>query len=723
MRTRPAARTSTRLAVAIRTTLLALPLVGLLAAPTARAEDDPQPATYALPTYNDWGGTGLWQTPDARMAPTGEFAFTLSHVTPYTRYNFLLQPFSWLQVAFRYSDINNRPYGPVSLSGNQTLKDKSIDAKLRLWRESRYLPAVSVGIRDLAGTGLFSGEYVVANKRFGPIDASLGLGWGYVGARGNLDNPLDFISDRFRTRPDTHATSGGQFGARNYFRGPTALFGGISWQTPIQKLIVKLEYDGNDYQHEPHGDNQKQRTPWNLGAVYRLNDNVDFSAAIERGNTALFSLTLHSDLATIAESPKPLDPPPPKPVSPAPTATPVQVDWQAVSKELESNAGIAVSKIARRGSELVVTGSSERYYYSAKTLGRMSRVLDQYLGPDINWYTLESTNAGMPIIDSSVDRKRFDALIDHDITFDAFQHSVERDQPLPQREQVLYQAPLQHFHGGFSLGVGQSVGGPNAFVLYQVNANYGATYFFTPNIWWAGTVSANLINNYDKFTYDAPSNLPRVRTYVREYLTSSRVTMPLFQLTAARRVAPDWYAMAYGGMLESMFGGVGGEVLYRPFGQHWAIGADINWVKQRGFDQDFSFRNYHVVTGQVTGYFDTSWHDVLVKLSLGRYLAGDKGGTIDVSRHFRNGVRIGAYATFTNVSAKQFGEGSFDKGIYISIPFDLLLPGSTQTTADVLWQPLLRDGGARLNRAYTLYDLTGDRNDDNFYENLQQISH
>jgi hypothetical protein len=34
--------------------------------------------------------------------------------------------------------------------------------------------------------------------------------------------------------------------------------------------------------------------------------------------------------------------------------------------------------------------------------------------------------------------------------------------------------------------------------------------------------------------------------------------------------------------------------------------------------------------------------------------------------------------------AKQFGEGSFDKGIYLSIPFDLMLPRSTTSRADIV---------------------------------------
>lgn len=694
-------------------------LAGLLIAAPALA--DTTPTGYA-PTQSDWGGAGLWQTPTARMADAGEVALTVSHAQPYTRYNFTLQPLPWLEGIIRYSNIGNRAYGPESFSGNQSYKDKSIDAKVRLWQESRWLPAIAVGIRDLGGTGLFSSEYVVTSKRFGPIDASLGLAWGYLGARGDIANPFGFISDKFKTRPTGYTGSGGEFNSHTYFRGRTSLFGGISYQTPWQPLVIKLEYDGNDYKHEPLNNNLRQSSPFNVGAVFRLNRSVDFSAALERGNTAMFSITLHTNLAEHAAPPKVLDPPlPPRRTAPI-TTTPEQVNWADVSRQLHDNAGIRVSKITRRGREVVVTGEQVRYFYSAKAMGRTARVLDDYLGPGIDWFTVESTREGLPIVDTSVHRERFDALLDHRIPLDEFRLSVEQDQPMPQHEEVLYQPKPKKFDGGASITYGQSLGGPNAFILYQIAANYEANFHFTPNFWWSGVVSANLINNYDKFTYDAPSNLPRVRTYIREYLTSRRITLPVFQLTATKRLGQDWYGMAYAGMFESMYGGVGGEVLYRPFGERWALGADAAWVKQRGFDQDFSFRHYHVATGHVTAYIDTGVDDVTLALSAGRYLAGDWGGTIDVSREFRNGVRMGAYATLTSADGKKYGEGSFDKGIYISIPFDLMLPRSTVNRANILWQPLIRDGGATLGRRYSLYTLTDGRDSDNFNGNLQMIT-
>ncbi|WP_243038975.1 YjbH domain-containing protein [Dyella sedimenti] len=673
------------------------------------------------PTQSDFGGVGLWQTPTARMADEGEIAFTASAMHPYDRYNFSLQPLPWLEGIFRYTAVSNRLYGPTSLSGHQSYKDKSIDVKVRLWSESRYLPDVSVGARDIGGTGLFSGEYVVMNKRFGPIDASLGMGWGYVGGRGNIHNPFSIFGDQFNVRPGAQS-GGGEFNSHQYFRGPAALFGGIAYQTPWDWLVLKAEYDGNNYKHEPQNNNQRQDSPINIGAVVRPGRNLDLSLALERGNTVMFGLTLHANVAEGTGPAKLLDPPLPARRTEMPTQAPAEVDWASVARELHDNAGIDVASITRRGSELVVTGEQQRYFYPAKALGRTARVLDNQLGPGIDWFTVAAQEEGLTVIESSVHRQRFDELLDHDISLSEFRGSVEQDAPTPRREDVLYQAPPKRLEQSFSLNYGQNLGGPDAFLLYQISANYNVDYHFTPNLWWSSVVSVDLFDNYQKFKYDAPSELPRVRTDIRKYITSSTVTMPIFQMTGTRQLANDLYGMAYAGMLESMFGGAGGEVLYRPFGERWAIGTDVNWVKQRGYDQDFSFRGYHVVTGHVTGYFDLGYKDVTVALSAGRYLAGDWGATLDISREFRNGVRMGAYATKTNVSAQQFGEGSFDKGIYVSIPFDLLLPRSTTSRATFIWDPLIRDGGAQLNRRYSLYSLTSDRDLDGFNANLDKIT-
>ena len=163
-----------------------------------------QLATFVQPrsaqvTASDWGEIGLLQTPTARMASAGDVRFHVSHVAPFTRGTVMFQPLDGLEFGFRYTDVANRLYG-AEIAGGQTYKDKSIDVKLRFREESANAPQIAFGLRDLGGTGLFSSEYVVANKRWGNWDASLGLGWGNLGARGNISNPLSFLGSVFNVR-------------------------------------------------------------------------------------------------------------------------------------------------------------------------------------------------------------------------------------------------------------------------------------------------------------------------------------------------------------------------------------------------------------------------------------------------------------------------------------------------------------------------------------------
>jgi hypothetical protein len=85
-------------------------------------------------------------------------------------------------------------------------------------------------------------------------------------------------------------------------------------------------------------------------------------------------------------------------------------------------------------------------------------------------------------------------------------------------------------------------------------------------------------------------------------------------------------------------------------------------------------------------------------MSFGEYLAGDVGTTIELSRTFKNGAKFGVFATFTDVSSKEFGEGSFDKGIFFNIPV-------ITNFASYTWRPLTKDPGAKLTRKHNLHDL------------------
>ena len=422
---------------------------------------------HAEPRYtqNDFGGVGLLQTPTARMAPAGELSLNANRTDPYSRYSLSLQPLDWLEGTFRYTAITDLNYGPESFSGSQSYKDKAVDVKARLWQESHWIPEIALGFRDVGGTGLFSSEYFVANKRYKNLDFSLGIAWGYIGNRGDFDNPLGYIDDRFDSRPEK--TGAGDVNTSSYFRGPTSLFGGVSYQTPWSPLSLKLEYDGNDYKSEYQSNTDRnmlpQDSPINIGAVYKLNENIDLTAGWERGNTALFGITLHTNFVSRKAPAKTYDPP----AQPLPTNTPTvgldQVEWAEVSKKLESNAGYKVERIAQRDSELMVYGEQSKYFYSAKGVGRASRILDNNANDEIQWFTLVNKRYDMPVEETSVPRSTFRNVINNDQDLVDLHRTTEVNRATAHVEKTLYEQKPDPFTYGFGLGYQQNLGGPDGF--------------------------------------------------------------------------------------------------------------------------------------------------------------------------------------------------------------------------------------------------------------------
>lgn len=64
---------------------------------------------------------------------------------------------------------------------------------------------------------------------------------------------------------------------------------------------------------------------------------------------------------------------------------------------------------------------------------------------------------------------------------------------------------------------------------------------------------------------------------------------------------------------------------------------------------------------------------------------------------------MGAYATFTDVAFDDFGEGSFDKGLRVTVPVQALLGQPSRRSNTISIQSLTRDGGARVNVRDRLY--------------------
>ena len=162
---------------------------------------------YSSPSYSNYGSLGLIQNPTARFHSNGTLGVTWTHHEPYLRGSVMAYPFDWLEAAYHYTDSNNRLYSSnKKFSGSQSHKDKSFDVKIRLLKESTFIPQVALGIRDFVNS-LFGSEYFVINKFLSNLDVSIGIGWGNLDGN-KISNPFKKLSSRFDKRTSTIGEGG-----------------------------------------------------------------------------------------------------------------------------------------------------------------------------------------------------------------------------------------------------------------------------------------------------------------------------------------------------------------------------------------------------------------------------------------------------------------------------------------------------------------------------------
>ncbi|MFT7183655.1 MAG: hypothetical protein ACI87T_004055, partial [Planctomycetota bacterium] len=225
---------------------------------------------------------------------------------------------------------------------------------------------------------------------------------------------------------------------------------------------------------------------------------------------------------------------------------------------------------------------------------------------------------------------------------------------------------------------------------------------------FSGQLSQRVFGNLGESDRASDSVLPHVRSDSYLYAQSEAPTIDRLTADYIFKLAPDTYGRLTAGLLESMYAGISAEVLWKPVDQSWGLGAELNWVTQRDYDQYFEFLDYNVVTGHASVYWDTGYYGLQAQVDAGRYLAGDWGATFSLTRTFANGWEVGGFFTLTDVPFDEYGEGSFDKGLRLTIPFGWALPYETNSRYSLALSPLTRDGGQRLSVANRLFSVVAD---------------
>ncbi|MGF1793914.1 YjbH domain-containing protein [Photobacterium profundum] len=718
----------------LKTSLSALTLAML---PVLQAQADDYSYPTLTPSQSDFGGVGLIQMPTGRSAREGEFSVGATYNDEYMHYTASLQLLPWLESTIRYTLVQDLLYShDPSFSGDTKYTDKGIDFKIRLLKERYWLPETAIGVRDFGGTGLFDGEFIAASKHVGPFDFTVGVGWGYMGNSGSLSG--DKANSIDCGRDTSFKGKGGSVEFERWFTGCSAVFGGFEYQSPWAPLRLKVEYDGNDYLSDfpvTQGDiNMTQDSKFNYGVLYRFGSWGDARLSYERGNTWTFGFTLNTnfnDLKAIWQD-EPLPAYLQRNTSDDRNSEEDSLsdaDWQQLAQDLHQIAGYEDPTIYTTGETVTVVAPQTKYRDRNEAHERAATVIANQ-SPEAKEYRLIETSNHQAITETRIDSEQYAKVAQYEYFGAKVEDSTTVDIPdAPQGKLVAKSDKNWDF--SLSPTLQQSIGGSEDFYMFNIGINAGANYWFGDHVEVGGSLYFNLYDNYDKFLYEVPpdgTDLKRVRTLVRQYINDNPVRMDNLQLTWMDRMGDNWYGQAYGGYLEMMFGGVGSEVLYRPQGSNWAIGLDANYVVQRDPDSQFGFfteevqydpltgRDYRVQTGAITGhltaYYQPQWEwlpNTLFKVSAGQYLTEDRGVTIDFSKQFDSGVIAGAFVALTDLTAEEYGEGSYNKGFYISIPFDVMTVKPSTNRATISWLPLSRDGGQMLNRKYNLYGVTDAR--------------
>ncbi len=616
--------------------------------------------------YNNYGVVGLISTPTARTYNEGVHGVTVYNGTPNQTVTLSANPFDWFEASFFYTNVQDRPYcyETYDLVCQQDFKDKGFNVKLRL-KEQGKLPAIAIGLNDFAGTGIYSSEYIVGSYGINRTDFHFGLGFGLLnGSDLSFKNPLSYISDKFNDRPTNTEGLGGSFQPSRYFSGETASpFFGVS-HALSNKLLLKAEYDST-----VRPGLVPYRTPENdfsFGVDYLITDNFSIGVSYERGDYASFKFVYKND-----------------PVKTFEKAQYARGDrrrgdnkYTQLINNLEEN-GIGVKKLTR----------------NANSIGLQ---LTQVIHPSLS------------VVEDIISQSARDAGITEDIVKDIEIANLlavsEIDDSYRATSQTIYErSTAKRFSTNTRANFRPFLASREEFFKGAFLVENDTEFILRENLFFNTNLKYSLADNLDDLFLPPVDVFPaQVRSDVKQYLKNIKdggLLIGRAQLDYHLTPYKNHHIMMSAGIFEDMFSGVGGEYLYFTPNTNYSFGVDVFKVFKRDYEWRFGLLDYKNTMATVNfNYRNYGTIPFDMKISAGEYLAGDVGYTIEFSRSFYNGVYFGAFATFTDVTTAQFGEGSFDKGIFFNIPIYGNLINYT-------WRPLTKDPGAKLNRRHTLHGL------------------
>ena len=192
-------------------------------------------------------------------------------------------------------------------------------------------------------------------------------------------------------------------------------------------------------------------------------------------------------------------------------------------------------------------------------------------------------NGDLEIAKVSLNRKEFD-LANRSVssTAEVLNKSVissTSDSPLYRNADFIPKVNFPEISWTMSPSVRHQIGGPEGFYLGQLFWKTDIITKIRRNLVVYSSLGINLYDTFNELNNPSQSTIPKVRSDIQEYLKEGKNNLIRLQAQYFFSPMTDLYRPL--GLMEEMFGGVGGEVYYRPMNKKYSLGFSAHRVKQR----------------------------------------------------------------------------------------------------------------------------------------------
>jgi len=640
----------------------------------------------------NWGGTGLMETPTARVLKEGRYRFGVSQMDPYRYYYVAISPLKGLEVDGKVTEILGVKVNPSSTSwqGYGNYKDKSVDLKYQFLPEGKYHPAIALGIMDPHGTRKYPSQYIAASKQIFPFDFTVGYGNGRYGKV-----PLAGEGENFKAEI---------FSQPREWLSDSQFFGGIQF-APTETFALMVEYSPIKYERQT-GDpaqpvyfKEPVSSKYNFGLRWRPLDWTEIDLSYQRGNQVGINVSLAFDLGN------PLVPIYVHPYKEKPEYKANPLTRRLVHALRES--GFSNIGIMETDDELWIEAENDRYYYTPRAIGVVLKLVHDIAPKNIQKVHLILAENGIPVLRFSTTKEDMVEYFAGRLTPPQFYYLSKTDTSIhePLKVKKEYRKEFDYYvKPDFQMFLND----PSGFFKYRLGASAWTSYRPWRGASLVGGIAAYPLN--DVSTVNEPLSRPVRSDYV-PYL-EDRVALERALFEQITKMKHEVYGRISGGLLEVEYGGVDGEVAMPLFSGRIMLGLSGSLVRKREPSSPLAmkkddWKDYYT-TGFVNGRLNIPEQEIIFDVKAGQFLAGDRGARFTLSKFF-NGVILSAWYSMTNTSifSDGYNNGYHDKGIGITIPLRIFSGSDSRTTYSYKVSPWTRDVAQDIDHFTDLFDYIG----------------